>query len=279
MLVSMSNGVVGRARRLPDEEPQHVGVARRIAAAGTDADLGGRHRGLRSPGGRRPRSAGQRRWGCTARGRRAVGPSVRRHSPRKLDDRGRWHRQGAVRAPDAAGPDGDGGDGDARATRPRAATRTPRSRPPRRRSRRGRPPRGRRRPSGRCRGRCASATARRSKTASASARTPSSSRRGTEQRADVAPAAVVLGVGDLDVAAGGGEAVALHLLDAQGHRLGRDRVDGLAGRSRAGRRRRAGRPAACHRWRPTEASIQTVMRGPGERPGRRRRPRRSRCRC
>ena len=47
-----------------------------------------------------------------------------------------------------------------------------------------------------------------------------------EQGPDVAPAAVVLGVGDLDVAAGGGEAVAGDGLGGERDRLGRDRVDG-----------------------------------------------------
>jgi len=49
-----------------------------------------------------------------------------------------------------------------------------------------------------------------------------------EQRADVAPAAVVHRVGDLDMAASRGEAVAGDLLRTQDHRLGRDRVDALA---------------------------------------------------
>ena len=47
-----------------------------------------------------------------------------------------------------------------------------------------------------------------------------------EQRPDVPPGAVVLGVGDLDVAAGRREPVADHLLDPEGDRLGGDRVDG-----------------------------------------------------
>ena len=80
-----------------------------------------------------------------------------------------------------------------------------------------------------------------------------------EQVADVAPGAVVHGVGELDVAAGGGEAVAGDLLDAQRHRLGGDRVDrGLQHLDRHARRR-AGRRAACRRWRPEEASTQTVV--------------------
>ena len=48
-----------------------------------------------------------------------------------------------------------------------------------------------------------------------------------EQGPDVAPGTVGGRVGDLDVAAGGGEAVPGDLLDAQGHRFGGDGVDGV----------------------------------------------------
>ena len=54
---------------------------------------------------------------------------------------------------------------------------------------------------------------------------------------------------DLDVAAGGGEAVADDLLDPELHRLGRDRVDGALEHVERVRRRRRGRRAACRRSR------------------------------
>ncbi len=59
---------------------------------------------------------------------------------------------------------------------------------------------------------------------------------GGQQVADVAPGAVLHGVGQLDVAAGGGEAVAGDVLDAQRHRFGGDRVHrGLQHRDRDAR--------------------------------------------
>ena len=93
------------------------------------------------------------------------------------------------------------------------------------------------------------------------------------------------GVGDLDVAAGGGEA-------GRGDVLGRERDRPRARprrpparAPRAARRRRAGRRAACRRWHPTRRrpsrsrrrrSVAVRRCGP---PGPRTRRRRSRCRC
>ena len=95
-----------------------------------------------------------------------------------------------------------------------------------------------------------SASASRAKTSWASERTSSCRPASAEQPLDVAPGAVAGRVGDLDVAAGRGEAAAGDLLARQAD-LARGRP---CRRPRpappAARRRRAARRAACRRWRP-----------------------------
>ena len=79
-----------------------------------------------------------------------------------------------------------------------------------------------------------------------------------EQGPDVAPAAVVLRVGDLDVAAGGGEAVAGDRLGGERDRLGGDRVDGPPSTSRGTPAPRRA-PSSMSPLAPADASTQTVI--------------------
>ena len=81
-----------RHRRVADEQPQHVRVALGVAAAGTDPDLAGGHRRLRSPAGR---DRGEQR---------GAGRGAELHRGRTLRTGVRRRRRGAARRPRAAGP-------------------------------------------------------------------------------------------------------------------------------------------------------------------------------
>ena len=107
MLVSRSSGAVPCGRRAarrrrgsPTQQPQHVGVAVGVAAAGADPDARHGHRRLRRRTTWRAWSAAPRRWACTARA--SPRPGVRRHAAQQLDHRRRRHRHRAVRAADPA---------------------------------------------------------------------------------------------------------------------------------------------------------------------------------
>ena len=118
MLVSMSSGgPVGVAEGAPANRPDHVGVALRVAAAGTDADRGRWSSPAAVPRRWRGWSAARPRWACTARW------------PARRPDRRTTGTRGAARRPRAAGPAWCRGRRGPRRSRPRPA------RPRRRRGR------------------------------------------------------------------------------------------------------------------------------------------------
>ena len=151
-MVSTSSGgssapVAARGRRLADQQPQHVGVALGVAAAGADADRVGGHRAAAGPSAVarvvEQRGAGR---GAQLHRRGAGRAGVRRDAAQQLGDRGRRHRQRAVRAADRAEPTATG---ETTTSVGAEVRRSRRRRRPRRRSRRARRPRGSARRAGR----------------------------------------------------------------------------------------------------------------------------------
>ena len=266
-----------RLTGLADEEPQHVGVALRVAAAGADADRVGGHRRLRAPGRRergQQRGAGRR---AQLHRRRAGRAGVRRDAAEQLGDRGRRDRQGAVGAADRAGADRDGRDHDLVGAEVGEARRRRR---PRRRSRRARRPRGSARRAGRCRARWPRRR-RAARRRAAPGRGPPRRARPRASRARMSRQVRWW----TESATSTWQRVAAKPLRVTGStrsvdRLGGDRVDGGLEGLDAGRRRRAARRAACRRWRRRRRRPRGWSSAPlCGRPAPRTRRRRSRCRC